>query len=673
MKISAEQNIIKIIKLVPLLAILLSALSIILIKNGTQRSFELELESFKQDAEVDKKLEIQSEVYRVYQFIESERALTTARIKRNLSARTQEALAIAQSIYERNKGKPKAEVIAIIKSALMDIRFNNGRGYFFIYDSAGTSVMHPILNEIQGQNLWDFQDTKGTYVIRELSNIVKDHGRGFFTWWWTKPEDQNKEYKKIGFVEKFEPYDWFIGTGEYVLDYEETLKNRLLEHIDKIRFGKNGYIFILNTDGVYLSHYKKAYVGTNRLFLKDSQGVEITKEIIKRAQGEEGYLSYIASISPETDLPAKKIAFIKGYKDWQWAIGTGVYLSDINRTINSKKARLDKQRDAELIQLLFIGAIIFVSFFLVSWIFANQIRRRFEKYKYNVDVKSQELSTLNKHLEQKVKERTVKLEQSLTELTLAQSKLVESEKMAGLHSVVAGLAHEMNTPLGIMTTALSQLEDNTYKLTGQIQERKLSLARLEDYQSQSQQCFDLLGKNLTKSVALVQNFKSLSTVQPGEKAKSFYLSDAIDLAVNMHTADFASHDISLIVDMPKHITMVSFKDAITDIFTHLFQNTCIHAFSEYASNKKIFINISQCNKTIAIEYRDNGTGLSREDAIKVIEPFYTTKRNAKCIGLGIPIVYNYIIHTLGGDVVELCQQEPGFSLIFTLPVNVSNT
>lgn len=671
MKISAEQNIIKIIKLVPLLAILLSAFSIILIKNGTQRSFDSELESFKQDAKVNKKLEIKSEVYRVHQFIESERTLTTARIKRNLSARTREALAIAQSIYERNKGRAKAEVIDIIKSALMDIRFNNGRGYFFIYESTGTSVMHPIINEIQGQNLWDFQDTKGTYVIRELSQIANNQGSGFFTWWWTKPEDQNKEYKKIGFVQKFEPYNWFIGTGEYVLDYEETLKNRLLEHIDKIRFGKNGYIFVLNTDGVYLSHYKKAYVGTNRLFLKDSKGVEITKEIIKLAEDEEGYLSYIASISPETDLPAEKIAFIKGYKDWQWAIGTGVYLADIDRTINSKKARLDKQRDAELIQLLLISAIIFVSFFLVSWIFANQIRRRFEKYKHSVDAKSDELSTLNKQLEQKVKERTVKLEQSLTELTLTQSKLVESEKMAGLHSVVAGLAHEMNTPLGIMTTALSQLEDNTNKLTGQIRERKLSLTRLEDYQSQSQQCFDLLGKNLTKSIALVQNFKSLSTVQPGEQAKNFYLSDAIDLAINMHSADFASHGISLVVDMPKQIAMVSFKDAITDIFIHLFQNTYIHAFPENTSNKKIFINISQCNKTIAIEYRDNGTGLSQEDALKVIEPFYTTKRNAKCIGLGIPIVYNYIIHTLGGDVVELCQQEPGFSLIFTLPVDAS--
>ena len=312
-----ENKVLNLIKLGPISVILFSIVITYIVIQNNNLYFDKELREIKQESINQKKELIKTEVEQVYEFIDSEKKQTQDKLKINIKKRVYEAHTIANSIYKHNPDKSKTEIVKMIKDALRDIRFNNNRGYFFIYETSGDNVMHPLLPHIEGKNLWDFKDLKGSYIIQKSTDIVKTKNEGFLTWWFKKPKDKKMQYEKIGFVKYFKPYNWFIGTGEYLLDYEEDVKNDILRKIDKIKYGKNGYIFVVDKEGVYLSHIRKSYIGANRINLQDANGFMITKEVINTASIGEGFISYIGTIKPSSGKPASKTSYIKEIKELQ--------------------------------------------------------------------------------------------------------------------------------------------------------------------------------------------------------------------------------------------------------------------------------------------------------------------------------------------------------------------
>ena len=149
-----------------------------------------------------------------------------------------------------------------------------------------------------------------------------------------KPQNKNQEFEKIGFSKHFSPYDWFIGTGEYVIDVENDIKQRLLRRISQINYGTNRYIFVIDYQGNYLSHHTKSPLEN------DNQSLTTMKRIIDVAKQGEDYLYYISSVMPSTAKPADKISYIVGLPDWEWAIGSGVYISEIENYLTTRKKLL---------------------------------------------------------------------------------------------------------------------------------------------------------------------------------------------------------------------------------------------------------------------------------------------------------------------------------------------
>ena len=175
-----EINILRTVKLAPLFILVLSLIAIVLIFKNNNSHFKSEVDRIRTDSVIERTLLIKNEVLKVHDLIKNEKAQSIKRIKENLQARVREAHAIASSIYRNNQDKNKAEIKSLISDALRDIRFNKGRGYFFVYQSDGLSVMHPILPHLQNTNIWDFKDVKGSYVIRNLSNIATSIGEDSF-------------------------------------------------------------------------------------------------------------------------------------------------------------------------------------------------------------------------------------------------------------------------------------------------------------------------------------------------------------------------------------------------------------------------------------------------------------------------------------------------------------
>ena len=224
---------------------------------------------------------IKNEVDKVVDFIQYNCSKTEERLRASIKERTYEALAIATNLYDGLHGREGGEEIrTIIVDALRPIRFNGGRGYFFATGLDGVEMLFADHPELEGKSLLDIQDSRGSYVIREMIELVRRTGEGFYRYVWTKPNVQGRDFPKIAYIKYFAPLNCFIGTGEYLDDMEQDVQREVLERIQRIRFGQDGYIFVVAYDGTTLMNglQPEFIVGKSILNMTDPYGVRVFEE-----------------------------------------------------------------------------------------------------------------------------------------------------------------------------------------------------------------------------------------------------------------------------------------------------------------------------------------------------------------------------------------------------------
>ena len=276
-----------------------------------------------------------------------------------------------------------------------------------------------------------------------------------------------------------------------------------------------------------------------------------------------------------------------------------------------------------------------------------------------------ELYELNENLEQLVAQRTIELQNSLDQLQQTQEQLIQSEKMAALGGLVTGIAHEMNTPLGICVTAVSLQLDSLATLNTQFKASKISAADLKKYLKQSKEQLVLLERSIQRSADLVIQFKLVAVDDTYEKTIELELAKYLPLIIDNLRAKLKNMKHTIHIDIPENIKLVTYSDAWTQIITNLIDNSIEHGF---ASNKEGLISIkAQKNKEmLELYYHDNGKGLSEEQLTRIYDPFYTTNRGSGGTGLGMHIVYNLITQKLGGEIE--CTSTLGEGVTFKIDV-----
>ncbi len=285
----------------------------------------------------------------------------------------------------------------------------------------------------------------------------------------------------------------------------------------------------------------------------------------------------------------------------------------------------------------------------------------------------QQLQQLNSELEQRVKARTAELTDALAELTNTQEQLLESEKMLSLVGLVTGVAHELNTPLGVVLTALSQFENNQQQLKTLLENKTLSQEALDKYIQANSECMALIASNSQKAARLVKNFKALSHSSEHEPKKLFNVKQLLEFAYQECQLQTQHNTISLQLTCSQHIVFNSYQETLKSIFKQLIENSCLHAFEESTKQTlTITIEVTEQDNALIFDYKDDGQGLKDEVADSVFEPFVTTKRGSDCVGLGMPILYNQIVHSFKGSVQLVSNAAAGFHLIISLPKDSSN-
>lgn len=275
----------------------------------------------------------------------------------------------------------------------------------------------------------------------------------------------------------------------------------------------------------------------------------------------------------------------------------------------------------------------------------------------------EELREHREHLQTLVESRTTELQDSLDRLKLAQNQLVEAEKMASLGSLVAGIAHEINTPVGIGVTAASYLDNKTKQFSEIYKSGELTKSKFEDFIETAQESSQMILANMQRAASLINSFKKVAVDQSSEEIRTFVLCEYIDEILLSLNSKFKNTNYRINVQCPKEITLTSYPGAISQILTNLLMNSLIHGF-EGVDSGEIKIDISERMGEIQLIYKDTGIGIKSEHIAKIFDPFFTTKRGQGGSGLGMNILYNLVTQTLEGSVS--CESEEGMGTKFII-------
>lgn len=279
------------------------------------------------------------------------------------------------------------------------------------------------------------------------------------------------------------------------------------------------------------------------------------------------------------------------------------------------------------------------------------------------------LERLTAELEHRVQDRTKELQDSLDSLKRAQGQLVESEKMAALGSLVSGVAHEVNTPLGNAVTGSTIIKRESEKLLQSMKDATLKKSTLEESLEFIDETSRLLFNSINTAADLIRSFKRISVDQSIEVKRKFDLVEYVDEVFKTFHNKLKYIPVEIEIIAPSQLWIDSYPGDFAQLLNNFIQNSIIHAFSTEDIDAKITIEMSiKENKTLLFTYSDNGIGMSEEMRVKAFDPFVTTKRNSGGTGLGLNIAYNIVTQKLHGIIKLETKENEGSSFVITIPI-----
>jgi two-component system, NtrC family, sensor kinase len=270
-----------------------------------------------------------------------------------------------------------------------------------------------------------------------------------------------------------------------------------------------------------------------------------------------------------------------------------------------------------------------------------------------------------------LKRKSIDLEQAIDELKTMQDKLVESEKMSALGTLVAGVAHEINTPVGTSITLASTLADETTLLMATLVQGQLKRSEFQAYLEIAAESTSLLLANLNRAGELVQSFKQVAVDQASLDRRTFRIKPYLEeVAISLSPHVRKTHH-TLIVTGDELLEIDSCPGVIAQIATNLVTNSLNYAFKPEELGRLHF-EVTREGDHLLMTYRDNGCGIPAESLSKIFNPFFTTGRHQGGTGLGLHIVYNLVTQTLRGQIDVRSAIDEGTYFQILLPLSISS-
>jgi signal transduction histidine kinase len=538
---------------------------------------------------------------------------------------------------------------------------------------------------------------------------------------WQPPQDYDPRVRpwylqalKAGKLNYSDPY-LDMTTGKYAISVgipikdkqgrvlgilgEDILLDTITNRVQSIDLDGMGYGFLLDRNGIGLSHPDPYYINVD--LRKHPDTASIVEIMLENGNGLKDYLF----------KGKDKIMVYRTAPSTGWLLGLAVEKSLIY-------APLERLRTLFLLTALGIMILVVI----VSQIFSIQLTRRLsrltsesrkiEKGASIIEITPQgkdeiteltwafihmtenlskrilerndaidKLDGINQSLEQKVEERTAEVTAAnqellalndeligtLEKLRNAQRLIIESERMAALGGMVSGIAHEINTPIGVAVTCTSYLDMEMKALESRFVENDLNRRDLESFIDESKDIVLSISKNLDKAIHLIHSFKMVS-VDQGHDAKQFFdMKEYLDALVMSLGPVLNNTPHRFTYRCPESLKLESYPVAFAQIFTNLLTNSIHHGFLSSESGE-IQLTLEVQGQTLQIHFSDNGSGMPMAVSERIFEPFYTTRRGEGRKGLGLHLVYNIVTEQLGGTIKCISELGKGTQFEIRVPL-----
>lgn len=290
----------------------------------------------------------------------------------------------------------------------------------------------------------------------------------------------------------------------------------------------------------------------------------------------------------------------------------------------------------------------------------------------------QEASQLNTELEQQVAQRTQALKESNSELLTTleqlhqyQGQLVESEKMASLGDMVAGIAHEINTPIGLSVTASTLLQDKLTVMQEKFDNKRISTSEFEHFLTNCDENLSIIYRNLGRAADLVTSFKQVAVDQSSEMDRDIHIHSFMnDVLISVKPRRLDPERFPIHIHCPDNLTVRAKAGPLNQVLMNLIINSMVHAFDGVETGD-ITISFSMLDDTqLEMTYRDNGQGVPADISRKIFDPFVTTKRGSGGSGLGLHLVYNLVTQVLNGNIHFFSEEGKGAEFVVRFPVTL---
>jgi signal transduction histidine kinase len=268
-----------------------------------------------------------------------------------------------------------------------------------------------------------------------------------------------------------------------------------------------------------------------------------------------------------------------------------------------------------------------------------------------------------RNLQKSLHEKNEVLQETVHQLKATQKRLIESEKLAALGNLVAGVAHEINTPIGISVTAASTLSEDTQELVKIYKQGQMKRGHLETFLETAIESSSMILSNLSRAADLISSFKQVAVDQSSELKRRFKLKEYLQEVLNSLVGQLKKTNHTVSLDGDEDFILESYPGAFSQIITNLILNSITHAYEpQQAGQIKIKFRVQ--GKYVHLYYIDNGKGIPPENLDKIFDPFFTTNRSFGNTGLGLHIIYNLVTQQLKGSID--CESRAGHGTKFVI-------
>lgn len=637
--------------------------------NSHIRQYRQEVERVRSDYMEGRQNLIKFQIDNVIDYILYMKSQEETRLKAEIKQRVYEAHAAAENLVEEFGDTVTHEQMeSIVREALRDIWFHRGQGYYFAFRMNGIETLFAERPELEGTDMMGVQDTEGRFVVPDMLDIAREQGEGYYSYRWIRPGMEGADYEKISFVKYFEPLDWVIGTGIYVDDMVQTIQSEVLDRINSMVLPEDEYIFIGQWDGFILTG---PATGQVMIEIEDINGLKVVQELIKTAKQGSGFVTYVM---PDVDgqRVSTKLSYTRGVPDWEWYVGTGVYIDEIETEVAEIEERQMEEIRRDMVRIISILLVLLAISFASALATSRMVRRGvvaiigfFERASSPDARPSAPALAMPEFVQLADAANRILIERihAEDERRKLEDQVQHTQRLESLGILAGGIAHDFNN---LLQAILGNAELASPELPEQSPVRD-NLAAIE---TASKRAADLCQQLLTYSGQgslhreridlrhLVDEMSQMLAVSISKKIELTYHFPPLAANIEADSAQIRQVVLNLITNAAEAI---GDNDGTIDLHIQEIEVTEVNQSSEVFTSGRL-----KPGRYVQLLVIDDGTGMDESTLSRIFDPFFTTKFTGR--GLGLAAVLG-IAKRHGGSVRVQSNPERGTSFYFIVPLD----